>query len=143
LAAAVSHNLLAVVCVGETLAQREAGQTNKVLAEQLKGSLSGYKPGDDKSGDEKSLILAYEPVWAIGTGKTATGEEAQNTQAFIRQELNRLGLPGDRIRILYGGSAKPENAEELLNKPDIDGLLIGGASLKPDSFAKIVTIAFS
>ncbi|MDR0621983.1 MAG: triose-phosphate isomerase [Deltaproteobacteria bacterium] len=133
LAAAVSAGLLAVVCVGETLAEREAGKTFEVLASQLKGSMAGFVPKD-----EKRLILAYEPVWAIGTGKTATKEEAQETQAFIRKELSALGLPGQSLRILYGGSVKPDNAGALMAQPDIDGLLVGGASLKADSFAKIV-----
>ncbi|MDR2387907.1 MAG: triose-phosphate isomerase [Deltaproteobacteria bacterium] len=133
LSAALAAGLLAVICVGETLAERESGRTFEVLATQLKGSLADFK-----AKDEKNLILAYEPVWAIGTGKTATKEEAQETQAFIRKELGNLGLPAETIRILYGGSVKPENAEALMAQPDIDGLLVGGASLKADSFAKIV-----
>jgi triosephosphate isomerase len=132
LVAAVEAGLLAVVCIGETLAERESGRTFEVLASQLKGSLAGFK-----TADEKQLILAYEPVWAIGTGKTATKEEAQQTQAYIRQELGKLKLPAENLRILYGGSVKPDNAASLMAQPDIDGLLVGGASLKADSFSQI------
>ena len=134
LAAASGAGLLAVVCVGETLSERESGQTFQVLETQLKGSLAGFDAA--KAAD---LIVAYEPVWAIGTGKTATAAEAQETHAYIRGALGRLGLPADSLRILYGGSVKPENAAQLMGEKDIDGLLVGGASLKPDSFAKIVS----
>ncbi|MDR2366970.1 MAG: triose-phosphate isomerase [Deltaproteobacteria bacterium] len=133
LSAAIEAGLLAVVCVGETLSERESERTFEVLSKQLKGSLAGFA-----AKDEKKLILAYEPVWAIGTGKTATKEEAQETQAFIRKELKALALPAESIRILYGGSVKPDNAADLMAQPDIDGLLVGGASLQADSFAKIV-----
>ncbi|MDR1308346.1 MAG: triose-phosphate isomerase [Deltaproteobacteria bacterium] len=134
LAAALGADLLAVVCVGETLAQREAGRTLEVLSAQLRGSLAGLSA----PAAGKRLVMAYEPVWAIGTGKTATKEEAQETQAFIRRELSAMGLPAESIRILYGGSVKPDNAAALMAQPDIDGLLVGGASLKADSFAAIV-----
>ncbi|MDR1677788.1 MAG: triose-phosphate isomerase [Deltaproteobacteria bacterium] len=133
LGAAIEAGLLAIVCIGETLAERESNRTFEVLASQLKGSLSGFK-----AANEAKLILAYEPVWAIGTGKTATKEEAQETQAFIRKELKNLELPSESLRILYGGSVKPDNAASLMAQPDIDGLLVGGASLKADSFSQIV-----
>jgi triosephosphate isomerase len=133
LKAAIEAGLLAVVCLGETLAERESGRTFEVLSSQLKCSLAGFQ-----ASDAHKLILAYEPVWAIGTGKTATKEEAQQTQAFIRKELDSLKLPADSLRILYGGSVKPENAAQLMAQPDIDGLLVGGASLKANSFSQIV-----
>jgi triosephosphate isomerase len=135
LAAALDAGLIPVVCLGESLAQREAGDAFKVIGAQLKGSLSGLAP--EKAG---TLIIAYEPVWAIGTGKTATSAQAQEVHAFIREELKKL--LGDKVagetRILYGGSVKPDNAKALLSEPDIDGALVGGAALKADSFAKIV-----
>ena len=120
--AALDAGLDVIACVGETEAEREAGETNAVLARQL----SVLEP-DDK------LVLAYEPVWAIGTGKTATPEMAQEAHAFIK---SRLDLP-----VLYGGSVKPENAAELCAQPDIDGALVGGASLDVDSFATICRAA--
>src|SRR3954470_18873127 len=124
-----------IVCVGETLEQRERGDVEKVLASQLKGSLAGL--------DAKELhetVVAYEPVWAIGTGKTATAEQAQEAHAFIRQVLGEISDEGtaDKIRIQYGGSVKPDNARKLMTQPDIDGALVGGASLEPRSFAQIV-----
>jgi triosephosphate isomerase len=132
---ALSNGLLAVVCLGENLTQRESGETEKVLAKQLKGSLAGLA-----NISITNLILAYEPIWAIGTGKTATTMEAENTQAFIRQELG--GILGEtaasNTRILYGGSVKPDNATALMAQPNIDGVLVGGASLKVESFTSIV-----
>ncbi len=129
--AAIKHNLNAIVCVGETLEQREKGETFKVIEKQIKVGL------DKLEIDHWSLvIIAYEPVWAIGTGRTATPEQAQEVHAFIRGLLPK-NVAGE-IRILYGGSVKPENVKELMAKPDIDGGLVGGASLKPDSFAKII-----
>ena len=119
---ALADGLRPIVCVGETLEQRDAGQTAEVLKEQVAGSLSGV---------DGNFVLAYEPVWAIGTGRSATPEEAQKEHALLRD------LVGDH-QILYGGSVKPENASALLAQPDIDGLLVGGASLSPESFAKIV-----
>ena len=120
--AALDAGLDVIACVGETEAEREAGETNAVLARQL----AVLEPDDN-------LVLAYEPVWAIGTGKTATPEMAQDAHAFIK---SRLDLP-----VLYGGSVKPENAEELCAQPDIDGALVGGASLDVDSFATICRAA--
>ncbi|MDR2461508.1 MAG: triose-phosphate isomerase [Deltaproteobacteria bacterium] len=135
LAAAVAMDLIPVVCVGETLAQREAGDAFKVISGQLKNSLAGLTPDA-----AVKLIIAYEPVWAIGTGKTASAAEAQEVHEHIRKELS--SLLGDKVaeatRILYGGSVKPDNVASLLSQKDIDGALVGGAALKPDSFAQIV-----
>ena len=126
--------MLPILCVGETLEEREAGRTFDVLRAQLEGSLSGVPTS--RAAD---LVIAYEPVWAIGTGRTATPELAQEVHAFIRERLaGRFGETGDRIRIQYGGSVKPGNAAELMSQPDIDGALVGGASLDPESFASIV-----
>ncbi len=127
-----------IVCIGETLTQREAGEVEKVLGRQLRGSLAGL--------DAKALhetVVAYEPVWAIGTGKTATSQEAQEAHAFIRRTLAEMSeqATADKVRIQYGGSVKPDNARELLGQPDIDGALVGGASLDPRSFAQIVVAA--
>jgi triosephosphate isomerase len=124
-----------IVCVGESLAQREAGEVEKVLTAQLKGSLAGL--------DAKELqetVVAYEPVWAIGTGKTATAEQAQEAHAFIRRVLGEISddATADKVRIQYGGSVKPDNAQKLMTQSDIDGALVGGASLDPRSFAQIV-----
>jgi triosephosphate isomerase len=135
LAAALSEGLTPIVCVGETLAQRESGVTFGVLEGQLHGALKGAPEGV-----AETLIVAYEPVWAIGTGKTASQAQAQEVHAFLRSALAKsLGGPAaDSVRILYGGSVKPDNVRSLLSEPDIDGALVGGAALKPDSFAKIV-----
>jgi triosephosphate isomerase len=124
-----------IVCVGETLEQRERGDVEKVLGTQLKGSLAGL---DAKEFQE--TVIAYEPVWAIGTGKTATADQAQEAHAFIRQVLRDISdeTTADKIRIQYGGSVKPDNARTLMTQPDIDGALVGGASLDPRSFAQIV-----
>jgi triosephosphate isomerase (TIM) len=124
-----------IVCVGETLAEREGGQTEKVLETQVHGSLAGLTP------DQMSeTIVAYEPVWAIGTGKTATTAQAQETHVFIRKLL--AGMFDENIarhvRIQYGGSVKPSNARELMEQPDVDGALVGGASLDARSFSDIV-----
>lgn len=131
LQAALKHNLHAVVCVGETLAQREKGETMKVVEKQVKEGLKGLG-----TRDWEKIVIAYEPVWAIGTGKTASPEQAQEVHANIRK------LPptevADKVRILYGGSVKPENVKELMAKPDIDGGLVGGASLKVESFIKLI-----
>lgn len=118
-----------ILCVGETLEQREAGTTLEVIAEQLQAVI-------DTAGIEKvcKAVVAYEPVWAIGTGKTATPEQAQDVHAAIRKQL---GETGDATRILYGGSVKASNAAEIFAKPDIDGALVGGASLKADEFIQI------
>ena len=121
--------------MGETLAQREAGETERVVGSQLKGSLAGLT-------EEQMVetIVAYEPVWAIGTGRNATSAQAQDVHAFIRKQLATAF--GDsvarRVRVQYGGSVKPSNARELMNQPDVDGALVGGASLEVRSFADIV-----
>jgi len=132
---ALKHGIIPVVCIGEVLAERESGQTAQVLLTQLKGALAGVT-----APQAHSLVIAYEPVWAIGTGKTATPEMAIEAHMIIRAELaNILGYHvAKATRILYGGSVKPENATALLGEEEIDGALVGGASLKPDSFAAIV-----
>jgi triosephosphate isomerase len=123
-----------IVCVGETLAEREAGQTLAVVGRQVRAGLAGL-PTEALA----SLTLAYEPVWAIGTGKTATTAQAQEVHAAIRSILRELGGGvADVIRIQYGGSVKPENAAELMSQPDVDGALVGGASLKAKDFLAIV-----
>ena len=124
-----------ILCIGETLAQREKGQVEKVLASQLRGSLA-----DVEAKELLETVIAYEPVWAIGTGKTATAQEAQEAHAFIRRTLHKMSddATAEKVRIQYGGSVKPDNARELLSQPDIDGALVGGASLDPRSFAQIV-----
>ena len=133
-AALLGHDIRPIVCVGETLEEREGGRTTDILGEQLTGSLAGVPDGR-----AEDLVVAYEPVWAIGTGRTATPEMAQEAHAFIRRALlDRFGATGEAIRIQYGGSVKPENVQELMAQPDIDGALVGGASLDPESFEKIV-----
>jgi triosephosphate isomerase len=135
LRAAITAGLMPIVCVGETLAEREAGQTLTVLDRQVKAGLDGL------SGDElASLVVAYEPVWAIGTGKNATAAEAGEAHTHIRGRLRQWfgGAPADRCRILYGGSVKPDNIRELIGLPDVDGALVGGASLELRSFFEIV-----
>ncbi|MCK4771772.1 MAG: triose-phosphate isomerase [Candidatus Latescibacteria bacterium] len=133
--AALQAGLTPILCVGETLAEREAGETESVVSGQLEGCLEGIELAQ-----AEDLVVAYEPVWAIGTGKTATLEQAQEVHALIRAKLTQffgVDLAG-KIRIQYGGSVKPENAAELMAQPDIDGALVGGASLDADSFAAIV-----
>jgi triosephosphate isomerase len=132
--AALAAGLTPIVCVGETLAEREANKTEKVVTAQVCGSLVGL------GADLKKIVIAYEPVWAIGTGKTASAAQAQEVHALIRRVLATLsdGLTATSIRIQYGGSMKPDNAKELMSQPDIDGGLIGGAALKADSFVAIV-----
>lgn len=128
-------SLKPIVCVGETLAEREAGQTEKVLETQVRGSLAGLSKEQ-----MVETIVAYEPVWAIGTGKTATTAQAQEAHAFIRRVLSSTfdENVARRVRIQYGGSVKPSNARELMSQPDVDGALVGGASLEARSFADIV-----
>ena len=124
-----------IVCIGETLDQREAGRVEEVLSTQLRGSLAelGTK-------ELQESVVAYEPVWAIGTGRNATAEQAQEAHAFIRQTLAEISdqATASKVRIQYGGSVKPDNARTLMSQPDIDGALVGGASLDPRSFAQIV-----
>lgn len=133
--AALKHGLIPIVCVGETLAEREAGVTEKVCATQTRGGLAGLT-AEEVAG----LVIAYEPVWAIGTGKTATSKDANDVCAFIRREVAAVfgQTAADAVRIQYGGSVKADNASELMAMSDIDGALVGGASLKADDFAKIV-----
>ena len=132
--AALFFQLTPIVCIGETLKQREAGQAEAVVSEQLARSLSELT-GDDLS----RIILAYEPVWAIGTGRTATPTQAQHMHAFIRHWLSeKFGSVADTLRLLYGGSVKPDNIADLMRQPDIDGALVGGASLEAESFARII-----
>ena len=133
--AGLAAALTVIMCVGETLAQREDGIAQDVVSAQLVGGLSGLTPSDlDR------IIVAYEPVWAIGTGRTATPEQAQEMHAFIRRVFADRHSSGaaDALRILYGGSVKPDNIQGLMAQADIDGALVGGASLKADSFAQIV-----
>lgn len=131
LLAAIKHKLDSIVCVGETLEQREKGITFQVVEKQIK---EGFKRLETR--DWRLVSIAYEPVWAIGTGKTATPEQAQEVHAFIRSLLPKE--IANEVRILYGGSIKPENIKELMAQPDIDGGLVGGASLEVDSFVKII-----
>ena len=131
----IDGGLDAIVCVGESLSQREKGETKAHIKSQLEGALEGI------SKDElKHVVVAYEPIWAIGTGKTATADEAEEVCSFIRNELAKLFSEevASHVQILYGGSMNAKNAGELLSKEDIDGGLIGGASLKPDDFEKII-----
>ena len=124
-----------IVCVGESLEQRERGGVEEVLSRQLRGSLAGIG-----AKELNESVIAYEPIWAIGTGKTATTDQAQEVHAFIRKVLAKISdvATADKIRIQYGGSVKPDNARALMSQPDIDGALVGGASLDPRSFAQIV-----
>ncbi len=133
--AALEAGLHPIVCVGETLQEREANHTWEVVSGQLRGALAGLAPVQIGK-----LTLAYEPVWAIGTGKTATTGQAQEVHGQIRGFLREMAGPhtAEAVRIQYGGSVKPDNAAELLGQPDIDGALVGGASLKVDDFARIV-----
>ncbi|MGI8890465.1 MAG: triose-phosphate isomerase [Chthoniobacterales bacterium] len=133
--AAHEELLRPILCVGETLEQRDRGEVEKIISSQLRGSLAGVEPKE-----LLETVIAYEPVWAIGTGKTATAAQAQEVHAFIRKTLREMSdeATAEKIRIQYGGSVKPANARKLLWQPDIDGALVGGASLDPRSFAQIV-----
>ncbi|NLE64482.1 MAG: triose-phosphate isomerase [Elusimicrobia bacterium] len=135
LRAALKNGLKAIVCVGENLAEREGGKTFDVVQDHVKGSLAGLTKED-----MLKVTIAYEPVWAIGTGKTATSAQAQEVHAFIRDILQKMfdKATADATRIQYGGSVKPENAAELMSQKDVDGALVGGACLKADSFTAIV-----
>ncbi len=132
---ALKKGLLPIMCVGETLAEREAGKLNEIISRQITGGLK-----DIVVDDMKKVVIAYEPVWAIGTGKTATPEQANEVHALIRQKVQSLYTAevAEGLRVQYGGSVTPENVSSLMAKPDIDGALVGGASLKPESFAALV-----
>ena len=133
--AALAAGLAAIVCVGESLTEREAGQAENIVKGQAVGGLDGLTVAD-----MERIIIAYEPVWAIGTGKTATPEQAQEMHAFIRRTISEThgGEIANETRILYGGSVKPDNIATLMSQPDVDGALVGGASLEAESFAQIV-----
>jgi len=134
--AAIAANLIPIACIGETLAEREAGETLSVLDRQIKAGFDGI------TGDQVgALVIAYEPVWAIGTGRTATAGQAQEAHAHIRQRLRQWfgGAAADECHVIYGGSVKPDNTKELLGQPDVDGALVGGASLDIKSFFEIVS----
>lgn len=138
--AALAAGLVPIVCVGELLAEREAGKTFKVLEEQVKGAFAGFS-----AAQMGPVVLAYEPVWAIGTGKVATPAQAQEAHAFIRGQIKNLfgAETAGAIRIQYGGSVKPDNIATLMQEPDIDGALVGGASLEAESFAELVKNALA
>jgi triosephosphate isomerase len=133
--AVLASDMTPIVCIGESLEQREAGSTAEVVQGQLRGSLAGLP-----SGQVGGLVIAYEPVWAIGTGRAATADDAQETIALVRATVAELvgGEAAGNVRIQYGGSVKASNIEDLMAKPDIDGALVGGASLDADEFALIV-----
>jgi triosephosphate isomerase len=133
--AAAAASLLPVFCIGETEAQRESGETFSVLDKQVQHGLKDFV-----FNGPASLVVAYEPVWAIGTGKTATREQAQEAHAYIRSLLKTLfgETASESVRILYGGSVKPDNVKALMAMPDVDGALVGGASLDPETFSKLV-----
>ena len=134
-AAVHAASLKPIVCIGETLAEREGNLTEKVLEAQVRGSLAGLTKEQ-----MAETVLAYEPVWAIGTGKTATTQQAQDAHAFIRKTIANMfdEATAKKVRIQYGGSVKPNNAKELMSQPDVDGALVGGASLESRSFADII-----
>ena len=136
--AALNSQLLPIICIGETLAQREGGRTLEVVTRQLSAALAGFA-----AADVARFVIAYEPIWAIGTGRNATSNQAQEVHAHIREQLTGLYSReiSEKVRIQYGGSVKPENAAELMGQPDIDGALVGGASLKAGDFAAIVKAA--
>jgi len=137
LKAVFENALIPILCVGESLEQRQAGQTEAVLERQLRGALDGAA-----AGDIPKLVVAYEPIWAIGTGQTATPEDAQTGCAFVRGVVESLYAgTAEIVRVQYGGSVKPGNAKTLMSQPDIDGALVGGASLDADDFAAIVQAA--
>jgi len=135
LLAALKHELKPIVCIGEVLAERESGRTEEVLLRQAGKAFEGVS-----AEQAAAVVIAYEPVWAIGTGKTATPDMASEAHAIVRSEIAKIlgRKTAEAMRILYGGSVKPENATSLMNEPEIDGALVGGASLNPESFAKIV-----
>jgi triosephosphate isomerase len=133
-AALFDAGITPIVCVGESDEEREAGRTFDVVGSQIDGSLA-----EVPTARAAEVVVAYEPIWAIGTGKTATPDIAQEVHAFVRGRLrDRFGDVGDAIRVQYGGSVKPDNVDELMAQPDIDGALVGGASLDPEAFSRIV-----
>jgi triosephosphate isomerase len=135
--AALAAGLEPILCVGETEEEREEGETERKLRHQVQEDLDGVE--DDRLGD---VVIAYEPIWAIGTGLTATPEQAQEAIAFVRALVgDRSPEAAELVRVLYGGSVKPDNAAEILVQPDVDGALVGGASLDPEGFARIVAAA--
>jgi triosephosphate isomerase (TIM) len=134
--AALAAGLEPILCIGESEEARDGGQTEAVLERQLQADLVAVE-----GGRLAGVVIAYEPIWAIGTGRTATPEQAQEAIAFIRDVLRERGAAAEQVRILYGGSVKPANAAELMAQPDIDGALVGGASLDPGEFAEIVKAA--
>jgi triosephosphate isomerase len=135
---ALTSGLIPIICVGETLREREKNITSQIVTKQVKGCLK-----DISAADIEKSIIAYEPVWAIGTGKVATPQQAQEVHELIRKLIGQLygTATAEKVVIQYGGSVKPDNANELLHQPDIDGALVGGACLKADSFAAIVQAA--
>ena len=137
LGAVLKQSLVPILCIGETLAERQGNKLQQVLETQVKGALAGFTPEQ-----LATLVVAYEPVWAIGTGITATTAQAQEAHAFVRSVLRGVvGGLADRVRIQYGGSVKPDNAKEILSQPDVDGALVGGASLKVADFTAIIAAA--
>jgi len=133
---ALAHDLEPILCVGESEAARDGGETEEVLERQLQADLAGIE-----SADLSKVVIAYEPIWAIGTGKVATPEQAQEACAYIRDVVRLRGGAAEDLRVLYGGSVKPGNAAELLSLPDVDGALVGGAALDAEDFAAIVEAA--
>jgi len=133
--AAIKANLIPVLCIGETLEERESQRTYRVLETQLNGAFAGIT-----AAEAAKVVIAYEPVWAIGTGKTATPDQAQDAHVFVRKQMERIyGKPyAEAVRVLYGGSVKADNVDELMAQPDIDGALVGGESLKADKFLRVI-----
>ncbi len=133
--AAIKANLIPVLCIGETLEERESQKTYRVLETQLNGAFAGIT-----AAEAAKVVIAYEPVWAIGTGKTATPDQAQDAHVFVRKQMERIyGKPyAEAVRVLYGGSVKADNVDELMSQPDIDGALVGGESLKADKFLRVI-----
>ena len=133
--AAIKANIVPVLCIGETLEERESQRTYRVLETQLTGAFAGIT-----AAEAARVVIAYEPVWAIGTGKTATPDQAQDAHVFVRKQMERIyGKPyAEAVRVLYGGSVKADNVDELMSQPDIDGALVGGESLKADKFLRVI-----
>jgi triosephosphate isomerase len=133
--AAIKANLVPVLCIGETLEERESQRTYRVLETQLNGAFAGIT-----AAEASKVVIAYEPVWAIGTGKTATPDQAQDAHVFVRKQMERIyGKDyAEAVRVLYGGSVKADNVDELMAQPDIDGALVGGESLKADKFLRVI-----